>query len=121
MQVTPTVAREWASETGFREFEKQTAENVVEFLRDPERNIQVGCWYLEKMRGNYRSFPAERAMMLAAYNAGASRIVEWTQNADSSKLNEKEFIGRINIASTKSYVSSILKRYSEKVATRPIL
>ncbi len=43
MQVTPTVAREWAKETGFREFEKQTAENVVEFLREPERNIQIGC------------------------------------------------------------------------------
>ncbi|MEJ7700209.1 MAG: transglycosylase SLT domain-containing protein [Pyrinomonadaceae bacterium] len=59
MQVTPTVAREWAKETGFREFEKQTAENVVEFLREPERNIQIGCWYLEKMRGKYRGFPAE--------------------------------------------------------------
>jgi soluble lytic murein transglycosylase len=50
MQVTPAVAREWARETGFKEFEKQTAENVNEFLRDPERNIQVGCWYLEKTR-----------------------------------------------------------------------
>ena len=50
MQVTPTVAREWAKETGFKEFEKQTAENVNEFLADPERNIQAGCWYLEKLR-----------------------------------------------------------------------
>src|SRR5688572_26375166 len=45
MQVTPTVAREWAKETGFKEFEKQTAENVEPFLSDPERNIQIGCWY----------------------------------------------------------------------------
>ncbi len=111
MQVTPTVAREWAKETGFREFEKQTAENVVEFLREPERNIQIGCWYLEKMRGNYRGLPAERAMMLAAYNAGASRVEEWTKITDASKLSEQEFIEKINIASTKSYVSSILKRY----------
>jgi len=113
MQVTPTVAREWAKETGFREFEKQTAENVVEFLRGPERNIQIGCWYLEKMRGNYRGSPAERAMMLAAYNAGASRVEEWTKDTDASKLSEPEFIEKINIASTKSYVSSILKRYAE--------
>ena len=111
MQVTPTVAREWAKETGFREFERQTAENVVEFLRDPERNIQVGCWYLEKMRGKYRGFPAERAMTLAAYNAGASRVEEWTKDADTSLLNEAEFIEKINIASTKAYVSSILQRY----------
>lgn len=114
MQVTPTVAREWAKETGFREFEKQTAENVVEFLREPERNIQIGCWYLEKMRENYRGFPAEEAMMLAAYNAGASRVEEWTKGVDASTLAEKDFIERIAIPSTKSYVSSILERYRKE-------
>jgi soluble lytic murein transglycosylase len=111
MQVTPTVAREWAKETGFREFERQTAENVFEFLRDPERNIQIGCWYLEKMRTRYRGAPAEEAMMLAAYNAGASRVEEWTRGADIAQLSEAEFIERIAIASTKSYVTSILQRY----------
>ncbi len=111
MQVTPLVAREWAKETGFREFEKQTTDNTVEFLREPERNIQVGCWYLEKMRENYRGVPAEKAMTLAAYNAGASRVVEWSKDTDVSTLSEPDFIGKINIASTKSYVSSILNRY----------
>ncbi|HEX8370832.1 MAG TPA: lytic transglycosylase domain-containing protein [Pyrinomonadaceae bacterium] len=114
MQVTPTAAREWAKETGFREFERQTAENTVEFLRDPERNIQIGCWYLEKMREKYRDFPAHEAMMLAAYNAGASRVEEWTRSAEISRLPEREFVERINIASTKSYVTSILERYREK-------
>ena len=118
MQVTPTVAREWAKETGFQEFEKQTAENVVEFLREPERNIQIGCWYLEKMREKYRGFPAETAMTLAAYNAGASRVEEWTRNVDSAKLTEEEFIEKINIASTKSYASSILKRYYSEKQTK---
>lgn len=111
MQVTPTVAREWAKETGFREFEKQAADNVVEFLREPERNIQIGCWYLEKMRGKYRGFSAENAMMLSAYNAGASRVDEWTKDTDAAALSEKEFTDRIGIASTKSYVTSILERY----------
>ncbi len=117
MQVTPTVAREWASETGFREFERQTSGNVNEFLRDPERNIQIGCWYLEKMREKYRNHPAERAMTLAAYNAGASRVEEWTKDTDTRKLTEEEFIERINIPSTKSYVSSILNRYYKKIET----
>ncbi len=111
MQVTPTVAREWAKETGFREFEQQTANNVVDFLRQPERNIQVGSWYLEKLRGKYRGFTAERAMTLAAYNAGASRVEEWTKNTDAAKLTREEFISRIDISSTKAYVSSIMKRY----------
>ncbi|HXH69186.1 MAG TPA: transglycosylase SLT domain-containing protein [Pyrinomonadaceae bacterium] len=114
MQVTPTVAREWAKETGFREFEKQTAENTIEFLQKPERNIQIGCWYLEKKGEKYRGFPAEKAMTLAAYNAGSSRVEDWTKDIDTAKLTEAEFIERINIASTKSYVSSILKRYYDQ-------
>lgn len=111
MQVTPLVAREWAKETGLREFEKQTSENVVEFMSDPERNVQVGCWYLEKLRETYRGRPAETAMTLAAYNAGPSRVEEWTQGADAASLSETEFISRIGIPSTQAYVSSILDRY----------
>jgi soluble lytic murein transglycosylase len=112
MQVTPTVAREWANETGFRQFKEQTADNVNEFLAEPERNIQVGCWYLEKMRENYRGFPAETAMTLAAYNAGASRVNEWSKSKEqAAQMSERQFIEQINIASTKAYVSSILERY----------
>ena len=111
MQVTPLVARAWAKETGFREFERQTADNVVEFLSDPERNIQVGCWYLEEVREAYRGRAAETAMTLAAYNAGPSRVEEWTNGVDAARLSEAEFISRIGIASTRAYVTSILDRY----------
>ncbi|MET0752299.1 MAG: transglycosylase SLT domain-containing protein [Pyrinomonadaceae bacterium] len=110
MQVTPTVAREWARETGFKEFVSQTSGNVNEFLSDPERNIQVGCWYLEKMRENYRGYPSETAMTLAAYNAGASRVEEWSK-PNAAQMSEQDFIAQINISSTKAYVSSILERY----------
>jgi soluble lytic murein transglycosylase len=111
MQVTPAVAREWARESGFKELEQQTAENVSAFLSEPERNIQVGCWYLEKLREQYRGRTAQTAMMLAAYNAGQSRVDEWTKGADPISLSEIDFIGRIGIASTKSYVTAILARY----------
>ncbi len=111
MQVTPTVAREWAKESGFKELEKQTAEDVNTFLSDPERNIQVGSWYLEKLREQYRGRAAQTAMMLAAYNAGASRVEEWTKDTDASTLSEPDFVDRIGIPSTKNYVTSILTRY----------
>ncbi len=114
MQLTPLVAREWGKETGFKEFEKQTSGNVVEFLKVPERNIQIGCWYLEKLREKYRDFPAKDAMTLAAYNAGPSRVEEWTKGAEPEKLSKEEFIERIGIASTKSYVTSILSRVNPK-------
>ena len=111
MQVTPTVAREWAKETGLKEYERQAAENVQMFLADPERNIQVGCWYLEKLREQYRDRPAETAMALAAYNAGPSRVEEWTHDADAATLSEAEFVSRISISTTHSYVATILDRY----------
>jgi soluble lytic murein transglycosylase len=111
MQVRPGVAREWARETGLKELEKQTSENVNELLRDPERNIQIGCWYLEKLRERYRGLPAETSMTLAAYNAGPSRVEDWTRGRDPDYLPEIDFITRIEIASTRSYVTSILNRY----------
>ena len=111
MQVTPAVARDWARETGLREFERQANENVVAFLSEPERNIQVGCWYFEKLRERYRGRPAETAMTLAAYNAGPSRVEEWTKGSDPQVITEPEFVSRIGIASTRGYVASILERY----------
>jgi soluble lytic murein transglycosylase len=111
MQITPVVAKEWAEETGLRNLKKQVEENLEDFLLDPERNIQIGCWYLEKLRGRYRGFPGETAMMLAAYNAGASRVEEWLKGSDPEKISEAEFIEKIAIPSTKSYVTSILERY----------
>jgi len=111
MQVTPTVARDWAKETGLREFEKQASENVVELLHDPERNIQIGCWYLERLRERYREYPAETAMTLAAYNAGPSRVEEWTRESTAATLTESEFVDHISIPSTRNYVMSILARY----------
>lgn len=119
MQVTPTVAREWARETGFKALERQAAENVNEFLKDPERNIQTGCWYLEKLREAYRGRPAETAMTLAAYNAGPSRVDEWTKGTDTALLTESDFVSRIGISSTQAYVTSILARYrAEQGKTR---
>ena len=118
MQVTPPVAREWAKQTGLKEYEKQASENINEFMADPERNIQVGCWYLEKLREPYRGRPAETAMTLAAYNAGPSRVDEWTKDADGATMAEPDFVARINIPSTRSYVSTILERYRTSAARK---
>jgi soluble lytic murein transglycosylase len=118
MQVTPTVAREWARETGLKEYEKQAIDNVKPLLSDPETNIQVGCWYLEKLREQYRQRPAETALTLAAYNAGPSRVDEWTKDSDPMSMSETDFISRISIPSTRSYVSDILERYRGRSVTK---
>src|SRR5215211_8523946 len=64
MQVTPTVGREWATETGMRELQSQMASDPQTLLRDPERNIQIGCWYLEKIHEQFQDSPEAEIRML---------------------------------------------------------
>ncbi len=112
MQVTPAVGREWAAATGMHELEKQMDRDPASVLSDPERNIQIGCWYLEKLYEQYRDTPGAEARMIAGYNAGPSRVAEWNKVSNgSSSLTVDEFISRIDIPSTRAYVTSILERY----------
>lgn len=119
MQVTPLVAREWATQTGMRELERQIANDPYGLLRDPERNIQIGCWYLEKLYQEYRDVPDAEARMVAGYNAGPSRAAEWNRTLDGeSPLSAEEFIQRIDIPSTRAYVTSVLERYQQVKESR---
>src|SRR6266705_6687255 len=54
MQVRPVVGRDWAAETGMRGLERQMATNPQAALSNPERNVQIGCWYLEKVYAPFR-------------------------------------------------------------------
>jgi soluble lytic murein transglycosylase len=114
MQVTPVVGREWATATGMRELARQMANDPHGFLRDPEHNIQVGCWYLEKIHEQFQDNPDAEPRMVAAYNAGPSRAVEWNKVGEDGKaLSAVQFIQRIDIPSTRAYVISIMQRYQQ--------
>jgi soluble lytic murein transglycosylase len=114
MQVMPATGREWATETGMRELQNQMAGDPQTLLRDPERNIQIGCWYLEKIHEQFQDSPEAEIRMLAAYNAGPSRAVEWSRpDQPGNTLTSAEFINRIDIPSTRAYVTSIMQRYRE--------
>jgi soluble lytic murein transglycosylase len=113
MQVTPAVGREWATETGMREFERQMTDDPETLLRDPERNIQIGCWYLEKIWEQFQDARDVEARMIAAYNAGPSRAVDWSRVEEGKSQSGAEFITRIDIPSTRAYVISIMERYRQ--------
>lgn len=114
MQVMPAVGREWATETGMRELQNQMATDPESVLRDPERNIQIGCWYLEKIYAQFQDTPEVETRMVAAYNAGPSRAVEWSRpNPPGNPQSGAEFINRIDIPSTRAYVISIMERYRQ--------
>ena len=114
MQVTPAVGRQWATETGMRELQSQMASDPQSLLRDPERNIQIGCWYLEKIYEQFQDVPEAEVRMLAAYNAGPSRAIEWSRSGQPGNTQSgADFINRIDIPSTKAYVISIMERYRQ--------
>jgi len=114
MQVMPAVGREWASEKGARDVQRQIAANPAEALKDPQRNIDVGCWYLQKFNEQYRDTPDRETRMLAAYNAGPGRAADWNRTANGAPpLTAEEFIARIDIPSTKAYVTSVFERYRQ--------
>lgn len=120
MQVTPGVGRDWAAATGMREFERQMATDPASLLSDPERNLQIGCWYLEKFYEQYRDMPDAEARMIAAYNAGPTRAAEWNRPPyGGPPLSGQEYIERISIPSTRAYVISILERYRKLKSGRP--
>ena len=113
MQVTPGALSDWAAENGSAATQQRSANAPESFLRDPERNIQIACWYLHRAGEDYpNDLPGREARMLAAYNAGRRRATDWNRvEAGAPPLNEQEFIARIDIASTRAYVTSILERY----------
>jgi soluble lytic murein transglycosylase len=119
MQVMPGVGREWATEKGARDIERQIAANPSEALKDPARNIDVGCWYLQKFDEQYHETPDREARMLAAYNAGPGRAAEWHRTpAGARPWTAEEFIARIDIPSTRAYVTSVFGRYRELKASK---
>jgi soluble lytic murein transglycosylase-like protein len=57
--------------------------------------------------------------MLAAYNAGRSRATDWSRVENGAPpLSEQAFIARIDIPSTRAYVTSILNRYRRVKSAR---
>ena len=112
MQVTPGALQDWASANTTPTNQQRATNDPDSVLSNPEKNIQVACWYLQKAGEDYPDMPGREARMLAAYNAGRSRAADWNRVENGSPpLNEQEFIARIDIPSTRAYVTSILNRY----------
>jgi len=112
MQVTPDVAHDWAANAGAAALQQFSSLDAVTLLSDAQRNVQIGCWYLGKFSDEYRNMPGREARMLAAYNAGDSRVTEWNRAPEGAPpLTEQQFLDRIDIPSTRAYVISILNRY----------
>lgn len=102
MQVMPKFAlKEWADANG--------VENISDgVLSNPEMNIEVGSWYLARALRYWKDYSSSIELALCEYNAGRSRAEAWKPVTPDGKI-----INRIDIASTKTYVTDIMKKYAE--------
>ena len=95
MQITESTA-EWVAEsTGTADFE-------IHDLYDPETNIKMGCWYINKLREEFGT----TELILAAYNAGPGNVDEWLKDSDISKDGQK--LDNIPFVETDNYIKKVL-------------
>lgn len=100
MQVLPSGAgAEWARQNG-------KPEPTARELKDPERNLDIGCWFLAQGMRRYAEFREADELALARYNAGQSRADKWRPAAKDGSV-----VDRITIKSTRHYVTGIMQRY----------
>lgn len=95
MQVSD-ITRDWA-------IEELELEEVDIF--DPETNIKIGCWYLNKL---YKEF-GKLDLVIAAYNGGSGNVRKWLENHDYSEDGEK--LHNIPFQETSTYLEKVKNNY----------
>lgn len=100
MQLMPKTAGEVARSLG-KEIPTE------EQLKDPSNNVRLGIDYLNYLMV---SFNQNIVYALAAYNAGPTKVKQWTTL--HSNLHPLEFIETIPYTETRNYVKKVLRNYS---------
>lgn len=95
MQISD-ITREWAKE-------EMDLGNIDIF--DPETNIKIGCWYLNKLYKEFGRFD----LVIAAYNGGSGNVNKWLNDYSYSK--DGKSLDLIPFEETSMYVEKITKNY----------
>jgi soluble lytic murein transglycosylase len=97
MQLLPSVGRQMAREEGLGSIEPRQ-------LLDPILNIRLGTRYLRQTMDKFGGVPE---YVLAAYNAGDSRVTDWQAAGPYHGIDE--FVESIPFTETRDYVQAILR------------
>lgn len=84
--------------------------SLEELKHEPERNIQLGTWYLRNLSDQ---FNGNEAVMIAAYNAGPGKVSSWLRDGvwDGSFDTVKD----IPFGETRHYVQRVIYYYNQYV------
>lgn len=77
-----------------------------EMLFDPDINIKIGCWYINKLK---KEFNNNMTNVLAAYNAGSGNVSKWLK--DDKYCPNGIDLEEIPFGETKRYVVRVNKNY----------
>ena len=92
MQITDSTGR-WAAEIiGIDNYDDN-------MLFDPETNILIGCWYLNRLIQQYGDVDTA----VAAYNAGSGNVSRWLSEMEGGEL----IIEQIPYAETRKHIERI--------------
>jgi soluble lytic murein transglycosylase len=107
MQITKAAASDFASREGLLPFHDDR-------LKDPELNVEIGCWYLGQSIEHYKNSPHPQLFALLRYNAGESRADNWLRRASSpppqSVSPEEYYLSFVDFPKTRAYAHRILQR-----------
>ncbi len=95
MQISD-ITRDWA-------IEELKLGNIDIF--DPETNIKIGCWYLDRL---YKEF-GNLNLVIAAYNGGSGNVTKWLNNSQHSRDGEN--LDNIPFEETSNYLRKVLTNY----------
>lgn len=99
MQIIAVTGRWAADEIGILEYKD-------ELLYDPEVNIEIGCWYINKLNAQ---FDNNLELVLAAYNGGSGNVVKWLNNSEYS--DDGNSLKHIPFKETELYLKKVMKSY----------
>lgn len=99
MQITGSTG-EWIAE-------QMKIENfTIDQLYEPERNISMGCWYINNLR---KEFGDNMDVVLSAYNAGRGNVQKWLKDEEHSKDGKNLYY--IPFKETDKYIKKIKVNY----------
>ncbi len=101
MQIMPSTGKEIASKLKLRPF-------TVSDLYDPEINIQIGLYYLAKLK---KEFNGDLHLTLAAYNGGISNVKKWLSQKKIPLHGSKEDVENIPFKETRQFVQAVMWNY----------
>lgn len=91
------ITGEWGAQSiGITNYDETT-------LFSPDKNIEIGCWYLNKLN---TQFDYQEETILAAYNAGSGNVSGWLKDLNYS--DDEKTLNEIPFGETKRYVKKVL-------------